>query len=96
MEFGLPLSKAPKSISGSLPGGATSLAHFNPQHSQVLHLDFRMAWRHTPPKAKKAPDRVSQKALSKVLYQGSLIFLYYLLIIIKCNRPLEGLGEGVA
>jgi hypothetical protein len=72
---GLPISISFKV--GSIPGGATSRMHDIPQHLNSLHLDFKIAWRHNPPKPRMLAERVSQKALSKVEYQGSDILIYY-------------------
>jgi len=73
---GLPISISFKV--GSIPGGATSRIHDIPQHLNSLHLDFKIACRHSPPNPRMLADSVNQKALSKVEYQGSDILILYI------------------
>jgi len=69
--LGRPCSKIDKSMDGSIPGALTSRVHLNPKQLHSLHLDFKIACRHSPPNPRMLAERVSQKALSKVEYQGS-------------------------
>ena len=79
--LGRPCSIIDKSMDGSIPGGDTLRVHDIPQHLNSLHLDFKMACKHSPPKPKMLADSVSQNALSKVEYQGSDIFIIIIFIV---------------
>jgi len=62
--------------------------HDIPQHLNSLHLDFKIACRHSPPNPRMLADSVNQKALSKVEYQGSdILYITNIKMKLKNVKP---------